>query len=175
MRGPRLGEGIYAADDDLEFARGDRLEKLGDDRRDHLDLRQQVVEPKADHRTAVAQQVPGADGVLLAGRDSDDDHAPERRQIRSSASKAGPPDICKTTSTCSPPLASTIASPNSLVARVDGEVGPQPLGQLPLLWRGGEADHPGARPLGDLHRERAGSARRGFDDDGLAGLSRAHR
>ena len=51
---------IDAADDDLELARGDGAEQVGDHRRDLVAARDQVHEPEADHCARVSQQMPGA-------------------------------------------------------------------------------------------------------------------
>ena len=87
-----------------------------------------------------------------------------------SASKASPPLMWRTASTRSPPLASRIAAPRSSARESTVASAPSSRDQLALLLAGGEADHLRAGPLGDLHRERAGAAGGGLDDDRLARL-----
>ena len=80
MGAARLGERVDVADDDLELARGDGAEQVGDHRRDLVAARDQVHEPEADHGARVSQQVPGVDLVRLAGGDPEGDQAAERGQ-----------------------------------------------------------------------------------------------
>ena len=127
-------------------------------------------QPEADHRLGAAQQRGGGDLALLARGDAEDDHPPQRRQD----AELGVEGVAAAhVEDGVDPLAVVgLADRRAEVlgAGVDGGVGAEPLDQLALLLAGGEPDHLRAGPLGELHRERAGAAGGGLDDDRLARL-----
>ena len=143
----RLRKRVDVSDDDLELARGDRA-RAGrrSSPRPRSRCGTRCMSQKPITRARVAQQVAGRDLVRLARGDPEDDVTAERGQRAQAGLEGRPAGHLEHRVDLAPSLASRIASPRSLGARVDRRVGAEPLGQLALLVGRRERDRPAPPP-----------------------------
>ena len=162
--------GMDAPDHDLQSPASTAREQLPDRGARRARVAEQMHQPEADHRAAVAHQMAGPDLVLLARGDPERDHPAERGKcsklrIERSAARHLQHGV---------DLVAFVGLQDRLLhvlrPGVQGHVGAEPLHELTFLGRRCETDHPRPEALGELNRQAPGASRRGFDHHRFAGL-----